>query len=109
MNIANNALIFKEYPKLTTVIGAVIGLFGITLVFYEDLSDFKETNLLSSIVLCLIATYLASLGNMFSKILQRKNVTVVSANQWGMTYGALSLLITTLFFDQNIQITILIT
>jgi drug/metabolite transporter (DMT)-like permease len=41
---------------------------------------------------------------MFSKILQRKNVTVVSANQWGMTYGALSLLITTLFFDQNIQI-----
>ena len=104
MNIANNALIFKEYPKLTTVIGAVIGLFGITLVFYEDLSDFKETNLLSSIVLCLIATYLASLGNMFSKILQRKNVTVVSANQWGMTYGALSLLITTLFFDQNIQI-----
>ena len=108
MNIANNALIFKEYPKLTTVIGAVIGLFGITLVFYEDLSDFKETNLLSSIVLCLIATYLASLGNMFSKILQRKNVTVVSANQWGMTYGALSLLITTLFFDQNIQIPVTI-
>ena len=104
MNIANNALIFKDFPQTSTVIGAIIGLVGITLVFYEDITFFKEKGLWSAIGLCLFATYLASLGNMFSKILQTQKITVVSANKWGMTYGAISLLVVTIFFDRNVQL-----
>jgi drug/metabolite transporter (DMT)-like permease len=104
MNIANNAIIFRDFPQAGTVIGAMIGLLGIALVFFEDIQLFKETGLLSAIGLCLFATYLASLGNMFSKILQRKEVSVVSANKWGMTYGAISLLIATIFFDRNVHL-----
>ena len=104
MNIANNALIFKDFPQTSTVIGAIIGLVGITLVFYEDITFFKEKGLWSAIGLCLFATYLASLGNMFSKILQTQKITVVSANKWGMTYGAISLLVVTILFDRNVQL-----
>jgi drug/metabolite transporter (DMT)-like permease len=104
MNIANNAMIFGDFPQTSTVIGAMIGLVGITLVFYEDITFFKEKGLLSAIGLCLFATYLASLGNMFSKILQTQKITVVSANKWGMTYGAISLLVVTILFDRNVQL-----
>ena len=104
MNIANNAVIFKDFPQTSTVIGAIIGLVGITLVFYEDITFFKEKGLWSAIGLCLFATYLASLGNMFSKILQTQKITVVSANKWGMTYGAISLLVVTILFDRNVQL-----
>ena len=104
MNIANNAMIFGDFPQTSTVIGAIIGLVGITLVFYEDITFFKEKGLLSAIGLCLFATYLASLGNMFSKILQTQKITVVSANKWGMTYGAISLLVVTILFDRNVQL-----
>ena len=104
MNIANNAMIFGDFPQTSTVIGAMIGLVGITLVFYEDITFFKEKGLLSAIGLCLFATYLASLGNMFSKILQTQKITVMSANKWGMTYGAISLLVVTILFDRNVQL-----
>ena len=104
MNIANNAMIFGDFPQTSTVIGAILGLVGITLVFYEDITFFKEKGLLSAIGLCLFATYLASLGNMFSKILQTQKITVVSANKWGMTYGAISLLVVTILFDRNVQL-----
>ena len=104
MNIINNAMLFGDFPQTSTVIGAILGLVGITLVFYEDITFFKEKGLLSAIGLCLFATYLASLGNMFSKILQTQKITVVSANKWGMTYGAISLLVVTILFDRNVQL-----
>ncbi len=104
MNIFNNALIFKEYPRLSTVIGAIIGLIGISLVFSEDIFDFLDIGLFGSIVFCLLGTYLASIGNMISKFLQQKNISVVSANNWGMTYGALTLIIVTFLYEQKIYI-----
>ena len=104
MNILNNAIFFKEYPRLSTVTGALIGLIGISLVFSEDIMEFIETGLFGSIIFCLLGTYLASIGNMLSKFLQQKDVSVVSANNWGMTYGALTLIIVTIFYEQKIYI-----
>jgi len=31
-------------------------------------------------------------------------ITVMSANKWGMTYGAISLLVVTILFDRNVQL-----
>ena len=104
MNIANNALIFKEYPQFSTVVGAIIGLIGLTLVFSEDIKEYIKTGLFSSILLCLLGTYLASIGNMLSKFLQQNNISVVSANNWGMTYGAITLIIVAIFYEQEIYI-----
>ncbi len=99
MNMANNALLFGERPERSTLVGAIIGLIGISLVFSEDIGALQGKGLLSAIILCIIATYLASLGNMMSKILQRQGVSVTGSNGWGMTYGALTLLVVVLVYD----------
>lgn len=103
MNMANNAIFFGERPERSTVIGAIIGLIGISLVFAQDLTDLQGQGKIGAILLCVAATYLASLGNMMSKTLQRQGISVTGANGWGMSYGALSLLVIVLVFDQPIQ------
>ncbi|MEP5087809.1 MAG: DMT family transporter, partial [Paracoccaceae bacterium] len=104
MNMANNALLFRERPERSTLIGAVVGLFGISLVFAEDIAALRGQGLLLAVGLCVIATYLASLGNMMSKMLQREGVSVTGANGWGMTYGALSLMIVVVLFDDPMRV-----
>jgi len=103
MNIANNAIIFGERPERSTMIGAIVGLIGISLVFAQDITDLRGQGQLPAIWVCIGATYLASLGNMMSKILQRQGVSVTGSNGWGMTYGALSLLVVVLVFDGPVQ------
>lgn len=104
MNMANNALLFGEKPERGTVMGAIVGLIGISMVFAEDISALRGEGLLLAIGLCVVATYLASLGNMMSKKLQREGVSVTGANSWGMTYGALTLLVVVLLFDDPMRI-----
>lgn len=106
MNIANNAILFGERPERSTLIGATVGLIGISLVFAEDIAALQGQGLLPAIGLCVAATYLASLGNMMSRILQRQGVSVTGANGWGMTYGALILLVVVLLFDDPIHVPI---
>jgi drug/metabolite transporter (DMT)-like permease len=57
------------------------------------LPEFMEKGLgsdpLIGFALSMLATYLASLGNVLSVKLKNVNVPVVQANTWGMTYGAL--------------------
>ena len=100
MNMLNNALLFRELPERSTLIGAVVGLIGISMVFAEDIATIGGQGLYVAILLCIIATYLASMGNMMSKILQRQGVSVTGSNGWGMTYGALILLVIVLIFDR---------
>jgi drug/metabolite transporter (DMT)-like permease len=104
MNIANSALLFGERPEPGTVIGAIVGLFGISLVFAEDITALNNQGLLLAVGLCVAATYLASLGNMMSKNLQSESVSVTGANSWGMTYGALILMIVVVIFDDPVRV-----
>ena len=104
MNMANNVMLFGERPEISTVVGAIVGLVGISLVFAEDIAALKGEGLLLAVALCVGATYLASLGNMMSKKLQREGVSVTGANSWGMTYGALILLVVVVLFDDPIRI-----
>lgn len=104
MNMANNAMLFGERPELSTVVGAIVGLVGISMVFAEDIAALEGEGLLLAVALCVVATYLASLGNMMSKKLQREGVSVTGANSWGMTYGAAILLVVVVLFDDPIRI-----
>jgi drug/metabolite transporter (DMT)-like permease len=100
MNMVNNAILFRELPERSTLIGALIGLIGISMVFAEDIATIKGQGLYIAILLCIVATYMASMGNMMSKILQRQGISVTGSNGWGMTYGALILLVVVLVFDR---------
>ena len=94
MNMLNGAIFLKNRLELRVVIGAVLGLSGIILIFWPEVSDFEtgSENLFAA-ALAVLATFLASLGNIASARNQREGIPVVQSNTYGMTYGALLMLV----------------
>ncbi len=94
MNMMNGVLFLKNRLELRVVLGAGIGLFGIILVFWSEVTDFESgSENLFAVSLAVLATLLASLGNIASARNQRKGIPVVQANTFGMTYGTLLMLV----------------
>ena len=93
MNVVNGAIFLKAPVEKKVVMGGLLGLSGIMLVFKPELSAFHlGDDGLKGFLLCVGATYLASLGNILSARNQKKGLPVVQTNAWGMTYGALFML-----------------
>ena len=69
------------------------GLAGTGLVFWPEITDFEtgDENLTAAAI-AVLATFLASLGNIASARNQHNGVPVIEANTYGMTYGALLML-----------------
>jgi drug/metabolite transporter (DMT)-like permease len=90
MNVANMALFFRQRPDNRVVLAALVGLAGLGLVFYPE---FARPSLgadpFLGLMLAILATYSASLGNMISVRLKRLAIPVVESNTIGMSYGAL--------------------
>jgi drug/metabolite transporter (DMT)-like permease len=87
MNIAGGAIVLSNRVTPAVMVGAMVGIAGITLVFLPDLGRLSGAGLL----LCVAGTALASVGNMVSALNQRRGIPVVQANAWGMTYGTIFL------------------
>jgi len=93
MNMLNGAIFLKNRLEFRVMAGACLGLLGIMLVFWPEVTDFESgSNNLTAAALAVLATFLASLGNIASARNQRKGIPVVQANTFGMTYGALLML-----------------
>ncbi|MDH3412775.1 MAG: EamA family transporter [Gammaproteobacteria bacterium] len=89
MNMLNGAWLFRFPVSGQVLAGAGLGLSGITLVFWPELTAFEASReTLFAIGLAIFATYLASLGNMGSVYTQRRRLPVVQTNALGMAYGA---------------------
>jgi len=91
MNIFNSALFLKRKIQKKTVIAVAFGLTGMALVFWPEITA-SGHQALTAIGISLIATYLASIGNIVSARNQNYGLPVASANTIGMAYGALFLL-----------------
>jgi drug/metabolite transporter (DMT)-like permease len=89
MNVVNVALFFRKPLDRNAGLAALVGLAGLACVFYPK---FMEQNARADAVLgfglSMLATFLASLGNMVSVKLKALEVPVVQSNTIGMTYGA---------------------
>ena len=69
--------------------GAMLGIFGLALVFWPEIEVLGLSgNATLGLALCIIATVLASLGNMTSARNQRRGLPVLQTNAYGMAYGA---------------------
>ncbi|AKH19166.1 DMT family transporter [Sedimenticola thiotaurini] len=98
MNIVNSALFFRKPVNATMVVGACIGLLGITLVFWPEVANLQHNGgALKGLVLSLLGTFIASLGNIISARNQRQRLPVIQSNAFGMAYGALILFLYALF------------
>ena len=93
MNLLNGAIFLKNRLEIRVIAGAFIGLLGIMLVFWPEVTDFESgSENLFAAALAVLATFLASIGNIASARNQRAGIPVVQANTFGMTYGALLML-----------------
>jgi len=90
MNVLNSALFLRQPVDRNVIAPSLVSLAGLVLVF---LPEFMQKGLgsapLVGFALSMLATFLASLGNVLSVKLKFVSVPVMQANTWGMTYGAL--------------------
>lgn len=90
MNTFNQALIFKIPINKQVVLGSMIGLAGVSAVFWPEIGNMGQNeSVLTGIWLCLGASYIASLGNMAALRNSRDQIPVLEGNSLGMAWGAL--------------------
>lgn len=94
MNLINGAILFRQPIDRRITIGALLGLAGLSCVFWPEIAGFDgNSRAMIGLGLALAGTYLASLGNMVSVKLKAVEIPVIQSNAIGMTYGALASLL----------------
>ena len=92
LNILFYWIFFKEKPSSSLIIGSILGLTGITALFFEDLFGVNVTDsIILGASLTLLSAFMASSGNVVAHLLNVRNINVFSCNTWGMTYGSIFL------------------
>ena len=91
-NALNNRLFWGERPAPVVFVAGVLGVLGLGLMFWPELSS-KEIALsdLKGIGLGILGTYLFSLGNMISLRHSKKGLKPLTSNAYAMIYGTLLL------------------
>ena len=94
MNVLNNIIFHQSKPKPLTLLGGLIGTLGLISIFFDEIIHFELSKGSSyGILLGIIATYFASLGNLVSAYTSKRNMNVIPVTGFGMLYGSLSLLV----------------
>jgi len=89
MNMINGALLMGSPIRLSVVLGGVIGIAGIVTVFWPEISSFSLSDKTAlGVLLTVISTFMASLGNIISARHQKYELPVIQTNAYGMAYGA---------------------
>lgn len=103
MNIINGAIFLKRRVEAIVLLGALVGLTGIILVFWHEIlaaqteSAAASAGVLKGLGIGLIATFMASLGNILSARNQAKGIPVLQTNAFGMAYGTTLMALFALF------------
>lgn len=87
-----NARIFLKIPIESTILfGAILGIFGLLLIFWPEISKpSMGNNTTMGLMICLTGTLLASLGNTVAASKRAATVPVDALTAWGMLYGSLA-------------------
>lgn len=79
--------IFLRRPiSVPAALAAGMGFIGIALIFWPELAG--ATSSRASLAFCIAGTLCFCSGNIISATTQRAGISVLSANSWGMVYGA---------------------
>ncbi|AXO89740.1 DMT family transporter [Pseudomonas parafulva] len=88
-NALNARLFFGQRIAANVLGGGALGLLGLGLLFWPELSDHtasRET--LVGLALALFGTLCFSAGNLLSSLQQKAGLRPMTTNAWGMVYGA---------------------
>jgi len=103
INIFNLRLFFGQNVSLSTLIGGVLGLIGICLVFWPELSAVNFSDGVIGLILSLLAAYSSSIGNVIAVRISVRQISVTQANTLGMAYGGILVFVLGLFITREIQ------
>lgn len=88
-NALNARVFFKQKIARNVIAGGTLGLLGLALLFWPELSGHTATpQTLLGLGLALIGTMCFSAGNMLSSLQQKAGLKPLTTNAWGMLYGA---------------------
>ncbi|MFZ2508906.1 MAG: DMT family transporter [Steroidobacteraceae bacterium] len=91
-NLINARLIFGMAIEGKVLAAAAAGMLGVALLFLPELRKAAgDRSVVTGFLLALVATYVASLGNMAAMRNTGSGLPVVTVNAYGMAYGAGSL------------------
>ena len=92
MNLVNARLIFHFTVERRVFVAATAGMLGVALLFLPEIrAAATNATVLHGALLVLLATYIASLGNMAAMRNTGAGLPVLTVNAYGMSYGAASL------------------
>ena len=104
LNVIFGAIFLHNPVRIQVVLGGVIGLFGLALVFWPELSTFNLSRQeLFGMILAFIGTISASLGNVISARNQQEKLPVVQTNAYGMLYGAAIMFVFAMFRGAQLE------
>lgn len=90
LNLLGLRVFFATPINRRTLLAAVLGVSGVTLLFWREF-DHNQGDTLRGLALAVTATVLASCGNLLAVRNQRRGVPLLPGVAWGMAYGALAI------------------
>ena len=88
-NIINLRFFMRQPVAWRAFYGGMLGLVGISVVFWYDLTAFSATRGLVGLFIAIAGAYLASVGNVIGSRNAKNGVPVTQANAFAMAYGGL--------------------
>lgn len=99
-NVFNQWLIWRKKPPLSIYIASLLGLSGLVLLFWQQLTSTANVeHILYGILFSVAGTYCFSLGNMISMRHSQNGIKPWTSNAYGMIYGVGILLVAIQLFD----------
>jgi drug/metabolite transporter (DMT)-like permease len=93
-NVVLGAIFLGSPIRMRVVLGALVGILGIGVIFYPELSSFDLSGSGGlGVILTMVSVVSASLGNILSARNQRSGLPVIQTNAFGMGYGAVFMLL----------------
>jgi drug/metabolite transporter (DMT)-like permease len=90
MNIVGETFYFKKKPSIRTFFGATICMFGIIIIFNNEIFNFNLTNGTHiGLLLALLGTFSASTGNMIYQRNLNNNFPLIETLAYAMLYGSI--------------------
>jgi drug/metabolite transporter (DMT)-like permease len=91
MNVANAAVFLGTPVRARTVLGGAVGFIGLCLLFRPELAAFDlSSERTGALLVSIVASYSASMGNILSARNQKAGMSVVASNGLAMTYGPMA-------------------
>lgn len=101
-NMLGMRVIYKKEISKNVVHGAVLGFLGMVCLFWKEIANFNaDSATIVGIIIGIVATFFASIGNMFAYKNHMLKIPVMTFNAWGMLYGAAFSLIFGLIMREN--------